>query len=433
MRFPKRIKHRGEHLATIYGKSKSYPLYRVAWYAAGKRRMATFASYSLAKRHADALVRDLAKGSQVTALNPAQARDALAALERLQTFYQSTGRRVSLLAGISEYCEAAGKLSGHTLDEAVEGYRRNVAAVKRKGIKEAAEEFIETRKPLTVAKGGKRAQLSVHYVRMVALWLRWFSETFPGTAVCDLTKEHLNLFMRKFSGQSAASRNHYRGVVKMFLRWAVKNDFLSPTHRLFEADGMAAESSDMADTEFFRPKELRALLEGASANPEFKELLPVIALGGLAGLRLQEALRLDWREVFGIAGHIEVSTAKSKTRQRRLVEICPALAAWLEPFREFSGAVFAKSLETFHQSFAALRGSLEIPARRNGLRHSYVTYHYARHGNENLTAAQAGNTPAMVHAHYKGLATKAEAKKWFNVRPARTAKNIIPLATVARK
>jgi hypothetical protein len=43
--------------------------------------MASFPSYSLAKRHADGLVKDLAKGSQVTALHPAQARDALAALE----------------------------------------------------------------------------------------------------------------------------------------------------------------------------------------------------------------------------------------------------------------------------------------------------------------------------------------------------------------
>jgi hypothetical protein len=29
----------------------------------------------------------------------------------------------------------------------------------------------------------------------------------------------------------------------------------------------------------------------------------------------------------------------------------------------------------------------------------------------------AGNSPAMIHAHYKGLATKAEAEKWFGVRP----------------
>lgn len=32
----------------------------------------------------------------------------------------------------------------------------------------------------------------------------------------------------------------------------------------------------------------------------------------------------------------------------------------------------------------------------------------------------------MIHAHYKGLATKTEAGKWFNVKPARTA-NILSL------
>jgi len=31
--------------------------------------------------------------------------------------------------------------------------------------------------------------------------------------------------------------------------------------------------------------------------------------------------------------------------------------------------------------------------------------------NENLTAQQAGNSPSMIHAHYKGLATKKEAEK----------------------
>ncbi len=129
VKFPKRIKHRGRVLATIYAKCKGRDSYRVAWQVAGQRRMASFPTYSLAKRHADGLVKDLAKGSQVTALHPAQARDALAALERLADFYRATGRRVSLLAGISEFVEASGKLGGRTLGEAVTGYLQNVASV----------------------------------------------------------------------------------------------------------------------------------------------------------------------------------------------------------------------------------------------------------------------------------------------------------------
>jgi hypothetical protein len=46
----------------------------------------------------------------------------------------------------------------------------------------------------------------------------------------------------------------------------------------------------------------------------------------------------------------------------------------------------------------------------------------------NPTAAEAGNSPAMIHAHYKGLATKKEAEQWFAVAPAQPA-NVISLAT----
>src|SRR5437763_463583 len=115
VKWPKRVKHRGKVLATIYRKSKNYPFYRLAYYAAGKRHLISLASYSEAKAKADKLVRDLAKGSQVAALTATQARDALAALERLQSFYVSTGRRISLLAGISEHCEVASKLNGRTV------------------------------------------------------------------------------------------------------------------------------------------------------------------------------------------------------------------------------------------------------------------------------------------------------------------------------
>jgi hypothetical protein len=36
----------------------------------------------------------------------------------------------------------------------------------------------------------------------------------------------------------------------------------------------------------------------------------------------------------------------------------------------------------------------------------------------------------MIHAHYKGLATKAEGERWFSVQPAQAA-NVIPLAAGA--
>ena len=131
-----------------------------------------------------------------------------------------------------------------------------------------------------------------------------------------------------------------------------------------------------------------------------------------------------WR----VEGHIEVTARNAKTRQRRLVATCPALAAWLEPFRTLTaGKVYPAGVHAFQHTYLKLRKSLKIPDRLNGLRHAFCTYHFALHSNENLTAAQAGNSPAMIHAHYKGLATKADAEKWFNVNPPEAAKNVVPL------
>ncbi|MGH7978468.1 MAG: hypothetical protein ACREE6_03775 [Limisphaerales bacterium] len=426
MRFPVTIRHRSS-AAKIYAPAKGFAYYRVSYATAGKRRMQTFATYPEARTAALRVVKELANGSQAAALTAGQSRDALAALERLNGFYQFTGRRVSLLGAVSDFVEAATKLRGRTLGEAVESYLRNAVTVKPKGVAEAAEEFIASRQHRSESKNGKRAQLSASYATHFNSWLRDFAGAFPGTAVCDLSREHLNAYIKAHSDVSAKNRNDRRATVKMFLTWAARNDYLPANHRLLEADGMAREIVETAETDFYRPNELQKLLTSSDGN-----LQPALAIAGLAGLRGEEIMRLDWADVWRVAGHIEVTAGKSKTRQRRLVEICPALAAWLEPWRKHEGKVFPGGVHVYQRGFLKLRGDLKMPDRNNGLRHAFCTYHFALHANEGLTAQQAGNSPQMVHSNYKELATKAEAEKWFNVLPANAAKNIIPLAATSR-
>jgi integrase len=433
VRFPVTIRHRSGK-AKIYRPAGKFNYYRVAFTVAGKRRMQTFANYPDAKAAAERIVRDAASGSQAAALTASQSRDALAALQRLESFRQSTGRRVSLLAGISEFVESSIRLNGRTMGEAVEGFLRTVANVKRKDIKEAVAEFLQADAPRTKAAEGQRSQLSAKYAYNRELQLDRFAAMFPNTAVCELSKEHLDTFIGSLdkvkttsrngrAAGSAKSRNHYRAAVRQFLQWAVRKDYLPPTHRLFEADTMRPERANTAAVELYTPREFAALLETASET-----LRPIIAIGGLAGLRTAELLRLDWADVWRVADHIEVTAGKAKTRQRRLVEICPALAAWLEPFRKLAkGKLWTGHEITFQQHFVELCEAAAVTRKTNGLRHAFCTYHFAAHANENQTAQQAGNSPAMIHAHYKGLATKAEAEKWFNVMPPKAAKNVIQL------
>jgi hypothetical protein len=245
VKFPVTIRHRN-YKAKIYAPRGKFSYYRLAYMTAGKRRMQTFAHYSDAKAAAERIVRDLANGSQAAALNATQSRDALAAFERLQGFFQASGRRVSLLGAVSEFVEAAGKLGGRTLAEVVEAYLRTVATVKRKDVAAAVEEYIQINEPRTRAANGQRAQLSAKYFYNLAIQLRRFAATFPNTDLCDLSKEHLDAFIRSLdavkttSGKpraagSAKSRNHYRTAVRQFLQWAVRKDYLLVTHRLGES------------------------------------------------------------------------------------------------------------------------------------------------------------------------------------------------------
>jgi integrase len=193
-----------------------------------------------------------------------------------------------------------------------------------------------------------------------------------------------------------------------------------------EADAMGPEHANTGATDFYTPDEFRALLEMAQ-----EPLRAMIAIGGLAGLRTAEILRLTWEDVFRVPGHIEITAGKSKTRSRRLVEVCPALESWLQPCRALTGKLWQGTERFFHKGCAEICDRAEVPRKKNGLRHSFCSFHFALHGNENLTAQQAGNSPSMVHQSYKGLATKAEGEAWFNVQPGRAA-NIIALSATAK-
>lgn len=427
MKFPKTIRHRKAE-CKIYGKKPDYPFYRVAWYVTGQRRVKQFAAYSGAKGFADKLVKDLAEGSQATALAPMQATDALAAVERLKGFYQQTGRNVSLLRAVSEYVEAASKLNGTGLNDAVEGYLSTVAVVRRKDVSEAVTEFVSEREALTKAHDGQRAQLSLAWHLTISSWLREFAGTFPGNAVCDLNKSLVDIYVAKFGSSSAKTRNERRNALRLFFKWCVAKDYLSREHRLGEASQMRNENAEpMGEIELYSANDLRAMLEAASMSEAHKCVFPVIALVAFGGCRQQEAMRLHWENVFREDGHIEISKTKAKTRARRLIEAPANLFAWLEPYRHCTGPVWTGHRDTFHAHFRDLLAGIKTPMRDNGLRHAFISHSYALDGNENRVAMLSGNSPGMVHRHYKGLLTRKQAEAYFDVRP-KIADNIIPMA-----
>ena len=94
---------------------------------------------------------------------------------------------------------------------------------------EPIEQFSAYRKTKTLAAEGRRPQLSHEHWRNTGYWLREFASTFLNQDVCDLTKQQLDAYMTTFATAAPKTRNERRGVVKMFMAWAVVQDFLPPS------------------------------------------------------------------------------------------------------------------------------------------------------------------------------------------------------------
>ena len=67
--------------------------------------------------------------------------------------------------------------------------------------------------------------------------------------------------------------------------------------------------------------------------------MPLIVIGGFAGLRHAEIQRLEWEDIDLEEGFIEIKAEKAKTKTRRIVPIKENLKAFLKPMAKKSGKV----------------------------------------------------------------------------------------------
>jgi len=144
-------------------------------------------------------------------------------------------------------------------------------------------------------------------------------------------------------------------------------------------------------------------------------LVPALALGGFTGIRSEELKRLHWEDIKLKQGHIEIKSANSKTKIRRLISVQKNLKTWLLPLAAATGPVTPFS--NLALQFGKLAKVAGVKWRKNGLRHSYISYRVAQTRNVAMVALEAGNSPAVVNRNYLKHVTRPEARRWFGIMP----------------
>jgi len=267
-------------------------------------------------------------------------------------------------------------------------------------------------------------ECSEAYVENLDKSMKKLTELFGEIQLCDIT----TLAMREAltaMRMSPASKNHYKAHIGMVFSFArdqgwVKDNPCSEIKKFKDRSGKQPE--------IFSPSEAAAILEHA-VRPE--ELIPAIAIGLFAGLRPSECRRLDWSEIRWDQKRLWVDSTKTKTAQPRWVAMSDNLLEWLSPYRRASGPVDPLAEENrarLHRDTVKRARLSRWP--KDGLRHSFGSYHMALHQNAALTADEMGHmNTVMIHEHYENpRVTKEDAVTYFNIRPLVAPEKIVRIA-----
>jgi integrase len=95
-----------------------------------------------------------------------------------------------------------------------------------------------------------------------------------------------------------------------------------------------------------------------------------------------------------------------------------------------SGLLFAPSTHVLFNRLDAIRKAAGLTKwPKNGLRHSFASYHLAHyHDAAKLGLILGHTTTKMIFSNYREIVTPEEGERYFLISPPAPAENIVPIA-----
>ena len=380
-----------------FDRDKTRTGYRVVFWRGRQRVRKFFIEYAQAKEEARRIAGNLRAGRiEVANTDPADLQD----LSRARLAISGLG--VSLEHAAREYAEAHKLLEGRSVSGFVQTHLARVGKLKDATMMEAAHALIEEK----TARGKGHT-----WIKSLRNFLLNSSLKKLEKPMISVTVEDLENLLRTWSGRTR--NNKIRFLVQLF-NYA-KGKYI-PEAEKSVAQKLPFDVETPGEVQIWTPEEAKLLLDQA-----LPEELPFFAIAMFSGIRTCEICRMDWSQVRPHPdpdeSHIEVKAAGSKKQLgRRIVPILPALAAFLEKTGvPKSGRIVPNSNMQTRQELLALRTGLDW--KYNSCRHSFGSYRMADIKNVYQVAEEMGNSPAMVKKHYFQAVTKAEATRFWAIRP----------------
>lgn len=408
----RRIEPNGRHVS---------PFWQVDGRIGGKRVRRSFPDQVSARIWAEQTAVEVGQeGLGALELDKEQRRDAAAAFDLLPA-------KSSLRDAVKELTTARDILGGRaTVGQAAQFWAKHNPDGNAVPLGGLVTRFVD---------GRVRAGLSAPHVRALRQRLGALVETFgEQSPVAGILPDDVEAFLDSREGLSPRSRNAWLVSLRHFFRTAVKMRVLEtdPTAHLDKAKVVPRPPAFLSAGDCF--KLLRAAetiapdYAAAAAILFFAGVRPVELSGqyGLAGQRRagEDAVigGLLWEDVETFGGHIRIRAEISKVSQQRLIPIAPNLRAWLVRYGSGKSGRIVSTPTAWKRARAAIEKAAGVKWGQDYARHSFATYHFAEQGSRDLLQSAMGHTAnsSELETAYKGLATPAEAARFWGILPAKS-------------
>jgi len=260
--------------------------------------------------------------------------------------------------------------------------------------------------------------------------LKRFAEDFGNVAFSTVTTSQIERWLSALRSRhnprkvlqpplvSPQTRNHYRATLHaLFAYGSAKARAWCPHNPVADLD---PEQIATREPQAYSPEDAALVMQKALDHKP--ALVPVLALGFFAGLRVSEAQVFDLSKLDRKADEFRVAGGKTGAR---IVPFLDSCKAWLFAQPRRKGKAWLTSPRAMVDEMTALFKLAGVEQIDNGARHSFISYRCAETRNTAQVADEAGNSPGTIKAHYRETVTAAAAAKYFAARPAKKRGKIV--------
>lgn len=165
--------------------------------------------------------------------------------------------------------------------------------------------------------------------------------------------------------------------------------------------------------QFFKVEETVAILKKV-LEEENNSVMAYFVLCLFGGIRPEEAQQMKWKENVKMdTKEVYIPAAISKTKKDRLFAMDPLLHLWLQ-FCSQDEPLIRVNLRRLKDKVTK---SLKFEWIQDGLRHTFATFHYAKHKKLEDLRHIMGNSPGVIERFYKGAISAKSVETFWLLTP----------------